>query len=223
MTGLQFQIKFLQKLQNHIGKDLDIRTIDIQYYMDRGRELYVDEIIQKYRGQEEYRKRLGNLLQTVSITRPVAPNVPEEGIRTNGEIWDISTLNARHIIDEFVSISGVSERIPVKPVTNDYYNKQSKNPFKSPYNKGIWRMDVGEGKHELIAYTASGTITNYFLTYIKHPALSGQSGFLDVTDKSAAYTEIPVGFQNEIVDKAVLFALEVFQISGSLRTNTAQQ
>src|SRR5690554_5150923 len=124
MTGLQFQIKFLQKLQNHISKDLDIRTIDIQYYMDRGRELYVDEIIQKYRGQEEYRKRLGNLLQTSNITRPVAPNAPEAGIRTNGEIWDISTLNARHIIDEFVSISGVSERIPVKPVTNDYYNKQ---------------------------------------------------------------------------------------------------
>ena len=76
MTGLQFQIKFLQKLQNHISKDLDIRTIDTQYYIDRGRELYIDEIIQNYRGQEEYRKRLGDLLQTQEIVRPVAPNAP---------------------------------------------------------------------------------------------------------------------------------------------------
>ena len=212
MTGLQFQIKFLQKLQNHISKDLDIRTIDTQYYIDRGRELYIDEIIQNYRGQEEYRKRLGDLLQTQEIVRPVAPNAPTDGIRANGEVWDISSLDARHVTDEFVQITRVSDPVPVKPVTNDYYNKQSKNPFKSPYNKLIWRMDVGDAKHELISYTGAGTITSYFLTYIKHP------GTLDITDNSTDYTEIPAGFQNEIIDKAVLFALEVFNISGSLRT-----
>lgn len=210
MTGLQFQIKFLQKLQNHIRKDLDIRTIDIQYYIDRGREIYIDEVIGKYRGQEEYRKRLGNLLLTAEISRATLP-IPVAGYR--GEIWSIASLNARHVTDEFVQMTGVTDMIPVKPVTNDYYNKQSRNPFKSPYNKSIWRMDVGEGKHELIAYTGAGAITSYFLTYVKHP------GTLDVTNDSTAYLEIPVGFQNEIVDKAVIFALEVFHISGSLRTH----
>lgn len=64
MNNLEMQFKVQQKLQNHISMDLDVRTIDVEYFLNRAQELWTDEMYSLYKGQEELTRRLGSLLIT---------------------------------------------------------------------------------------------------------------------------------------------------------------
>ncbi len=197
------QFKVQQKLQNHISMDLDVRTIDVEYFLNRAQELWTDEMYSLYKGQEELTRRLGSLL----ITYTSSAGSTGTGIH-GGQLWVIPS-NVRYVTDESIN----THTIPVKPVDNNYYNLNKNNPFKKPCSKVIWRMSAGDKLHELIGYTGL-TISNYSLVYIKNPS---EISIFNDTD-----CQIGTEWHGEIVDKAVEFAMEIYRIAGSLRVKEIQ-
>jgi len=162
MTGYNFYLKFLQKIQNHFTHDLDVRGIDVQYFIDRGLELYVDDLIKNYKGQEDIKRRLSSLFTYDTVSSSSGTGI------YGGIQYDISGItDIRHILDEGILVGGIYT--PVKPITHDYYNKQIRNPFKKPYGKVVWRVDLGDNIHELVIPTGS-TSTTYSIKYIKTPS-----------------------------------------------------
>ena len=197
------QFKVQQKLQNHISMDLDVRTIDVEYFLNRAQELWTDEMYSLYKGQEELTRRLGSLL----VTHTSSAGSTGTGIH-GGQLWVIPP-DVRYVTDESIN----THTIPVKPVDNNYYNLNKNNTFKKPCPKVIWRMNAGDKLHELIGYTGL-TISNYSLDYIKNPS---EISIFNDTD-----CKIGTEWHGEIVDKAIEFAMEIYRIAGSLRVKEIQ-
>lgn len=73
-----------------------------------------------------------------------------------------------------------SDRIPVKPVIEDYYNANIKSTYKKPYEEKVWRLDRERGdisqpisstnkeRHELILFDGA-TPTTYHVSYYRDP------------------------------------------------------
>lgn len=225
MTALEMQLRFEQKIQNHITKDLDIRTIDVEWFLNRGQDLWVDDIYNKYKGQEELRKRLSTIIiASVLNLNDIIYVAKADGLHPYSTNIIIPS-DVKYVLDESVyADTGTFDSnyvIAVKPVDAQYYNKQFRNPYKKPNDTLIWRMDVGyladNGViHELIAHNATykallrDSGSYYNLTYIKVPSRIAIMG-------TPANCEINEDYHDEIIDYAVKFALEVYQISGSLR------
>lgn len=74
----------------------------------------------------------------------------------------------------------VTERVPVKPIKEDYYNANIKNPYKKPYSELLWRLDrertntvlplsaTNLKRHELILFNGA-TPSNYRVSYYRRP------------------------------------------------------
>lgn len=72
-------------------------------------------------------------------------------------------------------------------------------------------MVAGSKLHELIGYTGL-TISNYTVVYIKNPT--------EISIFNSVDCEIGAEWHEEIIDEAIKFALESYQIAGSLRVKT---
>lgn len=212
MTNLQLQLRFEQRLQNHINKTLDIRTIDVEFYLNEGLRRFVDEWYSQYETNESARKRLGPLVVSATVASVGAGsyplgtlyNLPSDCKYVTQERATISLLNCHGAT---TSKTGVT----IKPVKLDYYNFHIDNPFKKPYNDLIWRIDSGSRQHELIRGSDTTSITTYYITYIKNPAtitlLSGTP--------TTSSCEILSEYHEEIVDKAIEVAIETFKLTNS--------
>lgn len=210
MTAPEMHLRILQRLQNHISLDIDIRSIDVEYFLNRAQDLWTDGVYSEYKGQEELRKRLGSIMGFDTVSAAV---VGETGVH-GGEIWELDE-DARYVLDEAVN----SNSIPIKPVDSLYYNKQKNNPYKKPSSTLVWRMEAGRNsstgviRHELIKSTTI-TISDYSYTYIKTPVR------IDLHSTTIVDCEIGEEWHNEIIDKAIEVALQTYQIAGSLRTKS---
>ena len=215
MEAKRLQLKFLQRLQNHLTYPIDMRTIDIQYYLTVGQDRYIENMYNRFKGEEALRKRLaGVYIDRVLDTSFVVAGTPFRG----GQLWHLPE-DVRYVLDEYVKLSGSDKFIPVKPVDASYINKQENNPFKKPYTKLVWRLDRGyhtEGidvtlLHELVTPPNSGAINSYGVVYIKSPAPVE----LTSTDPAKLHGfEVTVEYHDEILDLAVEFALQTLALSG---------
>ena len=198
------QLRFQQKLHNHLQIEADIRTVDIEYFFTKAQEIYIDSTYVEYKGQESLRKRLAgvykdDVLDTTNLYTGQPPF-------RNGSMWVLPN-NVRYVLDEYV-INKENTIIPVKPVDASYYNKQSKNPYKKPYGQLVWRLDRGdsiEGRklHELICLD-SITPEYYGIVYIKTPA------DIKLTTDTVVGFEVSEEYHSEIIDIAVNFALSIY-------------
>ena len=216
MTNLQLQLRFEQRLQNHINKTLDIRTIDTEFYLNEGLRRFVDDWYSQYETSEAARKRLGALV--VSTTVVSVGN----GTYPLGTLYNLPA-DCKYVVQERATIAlqnchnapSVKTGVTVKPVKLDYYNFHIDNPFKKPYNDLIWRIDSGSRQHELIRGSDTTSITIYYITYIKNPAaitlLSGTP--------ATSSCEILAEYHEEIVDKAIDVAIEAFKLTNSFQTS----
>lgn len=221
MTALEMQLKFTQSIQNHLDKDFDIKTIDIEYFLNLAQWDLTDSYYRQYENDEKSRKVLANLVYNVDLTR-TSVSASQVGIHPNGEYWDLptnilfvlkeeATLNINSCGDT-TSIPANYQRVTVKPINMDYYNKHITNAFKKPYEKLVWRMDVTNGnnhQHELI--TAGQQIYKYHLTYLKEP--------VDISVRSSVNCELMDWVHQDIVDNAVLLALKAQATNKQFKTN----
>lgn len=108
----------------------------------------------------------------------------------------------------------VSERVSVKPIREDYYNANIKNPYKRPDNGLVWRMDASRTldsapvtgttkRHELILGDNT-TFNTYHVSYIKYPKE------IDITDATnlVGFCELDPSTHRQIADTAVQYMLE---------------
>ena len=108
----------------------------------------------------------------------------------------------------------VSERVSVKPIREDYYNANIKNPYKRPDNGLVWRMDASRTltgspvtgttkRHELILGDNT-TFNTYHVSYIKYPKE------IDITDPTnlTGFCELDPSTHRQIADMAVQYMLE---------------
>jgi len=215
------QLKFTQSIQNHLDKDFDIKTIDIEYFLNLAQWELTDNYYKQYENDEKARKVLANLVYNRDLTR-TSVSASQVGVHPNGEYWDLSTgllfvlkeeatLNINSCGDTSL-VPSTYQRVTVKPVNMDYYNKHITNAFKKPYEKLVWRMDVTNGdanQHELI--TDGQQIYKYHITYLKEPA--------DISIRTLVNCELMDWVHQDIVDSAVLLALKAKQINKQLKTN----
>jgi hypothetical protein len=195
--------KFLQRIQQYVGQDVNIQSKDIEFFLNKGLDAWVQSTYDAYKGQEELRKRLGSIIVTEILD---SATYRETTGNYGGEIWTLPT-DVLYVLDEFIN---TTSSIPVKPVDFSYYNKQRKNPFKKAGKTIAWRLDVDDSKHELIYNTP---IIDYRITYIKYPIR------IDIHSTPQVDTDVDIRWEDEIVDKAIEVAYATYSVSGSLKTN----
>ena len=143
MTNLELQFRFTQKLKNNITQSLDIRTIDIEYYLNEGYRRYVEDWYSLYETTEAARKRL------TPLVTPTAPALIGAGNYPNGYLYTIPT-NCKYVVQETADLSVtnchnvtvVNAGVPIKPVKLDYYNRHINNAFKKPFNNLVWSKET---------------------------------------------------------------------------------
>lgn len=132
------------------------------------------------------------------------------------------------IVNEQVKINSEdcfnNTTIEVKPVTHDEFNKQIKNPFKSPDSTIAWRLDyssINENKVvEIISpYNISGSL-EYKLRYIKYPkpiilenlnTLFPSENLTIDGEFNQTECELNESIHREILDRAVELALRDYK------------
>lgn len=135
------------------------------------------------------------------------------------------------IINEQVEIKSEDcfngNTIEVKPVTHDEFNKQIKNPFKTPDETLAWRLDyssINDNKVvEIISpYNITGSLT-YKLRYLKYPEpiiltdlsveFPGENLSVDgMTGENSC--KLNESLHREILDRAIQLALRDYKPEG---------
>lgn len=122
--------------------------------------------------------------------------------------------------------------VDVLPITHDEFNLQIKNPFRKPKNdsiiKRVWRLD-GDVDNDIIKYDNSvelilpsdNILTEYNIRYIKKPnpiilVNINENEFtglgLTIEGKTEeTQCELNTSIQRQIIDRAVLLAIENFE------------
>ena len=107
----------------------------------------------------------------------------------------------RHSINEECILSN-GDRVTVKPITHDRYNKIIDDPFNKPTPTTVYRLDFSGGRVELISSPGNSGIgiSTYVLRYIKTPT--------DVSLTDSTDCILSEHTHKEIVKMAVVEALE---------------
>lgn len=174
------------------------------------KQLYSDFANPANKGAEETEKRskdLSELKDHSVVTTFVAGDHPNSFVCDLPDTYWV-TLKEECTVSYTNSCGDVvTERIPVKPVKEDYYNANIKNPFKKPYEELIWRLDRERGdttqalsttnkkRHELVLFTGA-TLTDYRITYYRIPK------DVDLSDNTD-YCEFDPMQHEKIADMAV--------------------
>lgn len=168
-------------------------------------------------GFEETEKRSKDLSELKRF-RDITPTTP--GNHGSNSLFVQLPENYLYTVNEEATISftscgtTASERVSVKPIREDYYNANVKNPYKRPHNGLVWRMDASRTldtlpvvdttkRHELILGDNT-TFNTYHVSYIVHPRE------IDITDLSntTGSCELDPSTHRAIADMAVQYMLE---------------
>jgi len=146
-------------------------------------------------GFEENQKRRDDLRNVISnVGIEVFDTIVGES-KPNGSFVSLPN-DYRHAINEECMVED-GARISVKPITYDRYNKIIDDPFNSPNENSIYRLDYGNNRFELIS---PKPIVKYYLRYIKN---------LDsVSLQNSINCELADHTHREIIRMAILEALE---------------
>ena len=152
---------------------------------------------------EETQKRTDDLRETI-IQTMIEPTAPTGAEKPNGVLFGLPSDYWFAINEEceirYMDCNGslVTDRVGVKVIQHDDYNKIIKDPFNKPDRNQIVRL-MHQNFSELIS-DGSLSIDRYFLRYLKEPITMSLSQ--DISCELANHTH------TEIVTMAVGMALE---------------
>lgn len=211
MTITQMHIEFLILIDksNSLAYP-DFQPEEIDLFLNKAQETIVK---QRFTGNnlkkdsvEETQKRdddLRNLTRSFSVIVPPGstpdnkPNGRFVGLPTNPKYW--FTLQ-----DEVSVVTDCgTQRIPLKTITHDRYNKIINDPFNKPGDDFAIKLFVDTDKIEIITGGSNATTTNnitYYLRYISKPTEMSLSNNISC--------ELAEHIHREILDLAVNMALE---------------
>lgn len=188
---------------------------DLSLFFNKAQKVFAKQLVSDYanpanKGAEETEKRSKDLVELKdhdNITVFVSGDHPNSFICDLPDNYWLSLKEEATVTYTDSCGTVVTERIPVKPVKEDYYNSNIKNPFKKPYKELIWRIDRERGnitqaisttnrkRHELILFTGA-TISNYRVSYYRRPKT------VDLTDNND-FCEFDPMHHEKIADMAV--------------------
>lgn len=143
----------------------------------------------------------------------------QTGVHPNGVFYDLPT-DFQFALKEEVTTSSATEckdglRIKVKPITEDEYNLNIKNPFKKPFaldDDGlVWRMDFskvsssGSVRIELIT-DGTFSVGTYHLRYLKKLDGIATTFNNDGSITTQINSVLPETVHRQIIDKAIRIA-----------------
>ena len=224
MNNLEMKEEFLllyDKVTNFAAPGYE--DIEISRLLSGGQEVvYLHRINvlgnkygQGFEGTERRRKEFAELVSNVTLTSAnISPD--QTGVKPNGTFFNLPT-DFGLTINEEVTISSDDkcldgQRIEVKPITHDEYNKSLKNPFKRPDGTLTWRMDFGSNlpanapeRHEIIT-DGTYTVDEYHIRYMRRlkPIIIGTNtieGFTGPLD-----SELNDMIHRAIIEEAVKMA-----------------
>lgn len=201
MTAVEMQLRFNQKLQNHITFKLDIRTIDIEYFLNVSQDNYIDKLFVESSDQEFFKKRVGALYESESITLLPAGTKPNSFVAALPD-------ECKYVLESEHVVTSTGDWIRIKPIDRKYYTSNIQNPFLSPYAELGWRLDAGGRTHELILMEGMIPVT-YEFDYLKIPTA--------INIKNNISSDIHAEFHDEIVENAIRVALEIYARTGTFR------
>jgi hypothetical protein len=161
---------------------------DLTLFFNKASKVFAKQLVSDYanparKGIEEVEKRSKDLVELKDhevITVFVAGDHPNSFICDLPDAYWLTLKEECTVIYTNSCNSPITVRIPVKPIKEDYYNANIKNPFKKPFEELVWRIDRERGditqtisttnkkRHELILFTGA-TITDYRVSYYRRP------------------------------------------------------
>lgn len=189
----------------------------------------------------EHRNRIMDVLKTSGDLSPSS-----SGIYTNS-VW-ADTPDMVGIVNEVATLTPDTAHfyygqtltdVRVKPVDDDYYHLNLKNPFKKPSYKLVWRMNYGEDNSGWISKLlyiigANLTLTNIKVMYYRRPSpiiiqdANYTTGSIDGIALSG-YTaselpsELNTIIHREIVDRAVKLGYKALQDEKGFQLSAADE
>lgn len=182
-------------------KDILIKNLKVNYNI--GTTVYVSKV---------------NCVETTTVPDDILKPLTEHATITLTSTNSFYNINTSHEITN----------VPVKPITEDYYNANINNPDKQPYEKLIWRMFTAS---KILLFGGSTfSPTRYYLDYIKRPnpiiiqyanyitadgSIDGE--YFEDYKTTSLDCELDDFFHRKVVDRAILIALEA---AGNQRLQT---
>ena len=226
MNAQEFSNSFDTLLQPYIAKEsfseqnnLAFDEYEKSIFLTKAQEQIVLELYQELEQSEEVRKYLSNLIKTDNYV-PVGEQ-DETLINNNFKSYKVEISNdILFMIYEQCTLSDenncINGRIvSVVPTIHDDLDKVLKNPFKSPNNRKVIRLDF-DNKIELIS---KYSISNYKVRYLKkpNPIILVKLEDLNIDKKQ----EVSNGETNPILHERIVQRAVQLAVQSKVKSNNA--
>ena len=226
MNVQEFSNSFDTLLQPYIAKEsfseqnnLAFDEYEKSIFLTKAQEQIVLELYQELEQSEEVRKYLSNLIKTDNYV-PVGEQ-DETLINSNFKSYKVEINNdILFMIYEQCTLSDENNCInnkivSVVPTIHDDLDKVLKNPFKSPNNRKVIRLDF-DNKIELIS---KYSISNYKVRYLKkpNPIILVKLEDLNIDKKQ----EVSNGETNPILHERIVQRAVQLAVQSKVKSNNA--
>ena len=228
MNVQEFSNSFDTLLQPYIAKEsfseqnnLAFDEYEKSIFLTKAQEQIVLELYQELEQSEEVRKYLSNLIKTDNYV-PVGEQ-DETLINSNFKSYKVEISNdILFMIYEQCTLSDENNCInnkivSVVPTIHDDLDKVLKNPFKSPNNRRVIRLDF-DNKIELIS---KYSISNYKVRYLKKPNPIILITLEDNLSINNGDTEVSNGETNPILHERIVQRAVQLAVQSKVKSNNA--
>ena len=125
-----------------------------------------------FESSEKRRRTMSELVKSYSQTSSTSSS---RGMVNESKFFAIPT-NVYYIVSENVTLSSTKDpcvngkKALVRPVTNDEFWADYRNPFRKPNKNKAWRLDLSkDGANPVVEIIASHDISKYEMRYVKAP------------------------------------------------------
>lgn len=185
----------------------------------------------KQKGFEASEKRRVDLKELIKPYKStVSFSDVDKSIHNSSKFFEIPDETFLIVTESVRVISNTCDNgliINVKPTTQDEFNIQIRNPFKSPDSKTAWRLDISKINDKKIVeivspYNITSTL-EYRMRYLKYPkpiilgdldVLFPSEGLSIDGQTSESTSELDVEIHSEILDRAIEIALRDYKPQG---------
>ena len=228
MNVQEFSNSFDTLLQPYIAKEsfseqnnLAFDEYEKSIFLTKAQEQIVLELYQELEQSEEVRKYLSNLIKTDNYV-PVGEQ-DETLINSNFKSYKVEISNdILFMIYEQCTLSDENNCInnkivSVVPTIHDDLDKVLKNPFKSPNNRKVIRLDF-DNKIELIS---KYNISNYKVRYLKKPNPIILITLEDNLSINNGDTKVSNGETNPILHERIVQRAVQLAVQSKVKSNNA--
>ena len=99
-----------------------------------------------FEANELSRRRLEQLIKSTSLGAGITVSAIQTGIHPQGTFYDLPTDFFLAIEETAITAQQTAEA-QVKPIGHDFYAQNVNNPYKKPWKKVVWRMDISRVDH----------------------------------------------------------------------------